>query len=270
MEIQRYKDFAKVNAVLEERMINLGHTVHPQKWQGFDVSSRPEAEMVELTDVSFKVPLRTRDLRVFQGDLSPNLPWADDHFEERVGGQPTNPGVTWTQWPWSNSADKSRMFGINGEKFSHSYMERYWPKHCPDKSDTLMEGLRFDYGDLNDVVALLAREPSTRQAYLPVFFPEDTGVTHGNRVPCTLGYHFYQRFGYLHVYYPIRSCDLHRHFRDDMYLTTRLLLWVLSELEKVESSWKEVKPGYLSTWIGSLHMFVNDYRLLLSREGCEP
>lgn len=231
--------------------------VHTEKWQGFDISNKPEAAMHELTDLFFKVDMPGEGLETYQRQIVPNLPWADNHFEERVAGLPVNPGKTWSTWPWANKADQSRIYE---GKFSHSYMERYWPAFAgePDR----MKGIRFPYGDLNDVVDLLSREPHTRQAYLPIFFPEDTGALHGNRVPCTLGYHWIVRDEKINTFYPIRSCDFYRHFRDDLYLTSRLTLWILDKLRQKDIQWNSVKPGTFSMWIGSLHLFVNDYQKL--------
>jgi len=252
-----YPDFKTATAMTARTLQYTAHKIHPDKWQGFDVADKPEAEMHEVINHSFGVQLIGEDLKDYQEAIQPNIPWVDDHFEERVGRRPVNPGDTWVDWPWANKADSSRCFD---GKFSHTYMERYWPK------DLLPTGYRFETGDLDDVVNLLAREPNTRQAYLPIFFPEDTGAKHGNRVPCTLGYHFIQRHGFLHIYYPIRSCDFYRHFRDDLYLTTRLLLWVLNELRGIDSKWDKVVPGVFTMWIGSLHLFRNDFIKLFGGE----
>jgi thymidylate synthase len=128
-------------------------------------------------------------------------------------------------------------------------------------------GIRYDYGDLNDVVDLLARSPATRQAVLPVWFPEDTGAVHGERVPCSLFYHFIVRDQRLHVVYSIRSCDLFRHFRDDVYLTCRLGQWVLEQLRAKEASkyggmWAGVQMGTLTMHITSLHIFEAELKKL--------
>lgn len=275
-----YPSFKEVVADLRQQMKHTGHVIHTEKWQSIEIAKKPEAEMRELINVDFKVPMGSEDLDCYRDSIKPNLPWADKHFEqERASGEPINPGWTWKEWPWGHSADKFRR---EGEQYSHSYAERYWPKFAgmynekggvlPNtdpitkwmaRSVGLNHGIRYDYGDLQDVVNLLVREPLTRQAYLPVWFPEDTGVVHGERVPCTLGYHFLQRGGYLHLFYPIRSCDLVRHFQDDLYLTVRLVLWVLDQCRKQdEGYWKAVKPGMFSMWIGSLHCFVNDWRRL--------
>lgn len=283
-----YTDFAAAidgaSAALQHRSL----PVHTERWQGFDISKRPEAQMREVLNFSFQTPMPTEQLEYYRAQILPNLPWADDHFEERVSGW-FNPGETWKQWPWALKADQSRKHGPNKDEFSHTYGTRYWPRvkkgvlhpspFCDDVEpipvNDEMHGHYFRYGDLNDVVDLLRREPLTRQAYLPVWFPEDTGAVEGQRVPCTLGYHWIVRGGFLHVFYPIRSCDFYRHFRDDLYLTVRLTLWILDELRKPVSTkskliagesvpfdWQKVKPGFFTMWIGSFHLFINDYRKL--------
>lgn len=219
--------------------------------------------MMEQLFATLRMSVPT-EITKLQDLCQPNLPWADDHFEqERVSGEPLNPGKTWEHWPWASSANK---FRDKDEQFNHSYAERYWPKFAGQSPDGTLrkvggykpiKGIRELYGDLNDVVSLLVREPNTRQAYMPVFFPEDTGVVHGGRVPCSLGYHFIQRQGYLHIVYQLRSCDIYRHMRDDIYLTSRLLLWVLDEVKKTHP-W--MKPGFLDMQMTSLHCFVNDFR----------
>jgi thymidylate synthase len=249
-----YSDPEEAIKATTTQIQRMNHLIHTEKWQGFDISKKPEAEMHEILEWDFKFPMVAEDLGYYRKQIQPNIPWADDHFEERVSGEPVNPGETWKNWPWANKADESRIFD---GKFSHTYMERYWPKVM---NGVGVEGHRFLYGDLDDVVALLTNEPLTRQAYLPIFFPEDTGAVHGNRIPCTLGYWWIRRGNHLHVHYPIRSCDFYRHFRDDIYLTVRLTIWLLKELrEKSPEKWNNVKLGTYSMWIGSLHLFRNDF-----------
>lgn len=275
-----YASFTRAMAGLSVQMKNESISVKPTNWQSIDVSSKPEAEMRELIHVEFRVLLPKTDLEHYRQDIQPNLPWADQHFlQERVSGQPINPGWTWKAWPWGHSADKFRR---EGEQFSHSYAERYWPKYAGQFNalggqfhelftlapETVNRGIRYACGDLNDVIDLLVRDPGTRQAWLPIWFPEDTGVVHGERVPCTLGYHFLRRNDSLHIYYPIRSCDFTRHLRDDLYLTVRLLLWVLERCqEKDPANWEKVRPGMFSFWAGSLHMFIADYQKLFGVQG---
>lgn len=272
----RYYNFGKALSMLTKIFGEQSFPVHTEKWQGIPVKDRPEAEMREMVFQDFMVLIGSEDLRVLASQIMPNLPWADDHFEkERVSGEPINPGDTWKTWPWGNAADKHRT---EGEQFNHSYAERYWPKwagRTPGgrlfNSAKIHEGpphrgIRYEYGDLNDVVALLQREPLTRQAFLPVYFPEDTGSVHGGRVPCSIGYQFFVRDKTMHISYWLRSCDMYRHLRDDLYLTVRLLLWVLDRLRERDPYWKTVTPGFIHVSITSLHMFINDYRTLYGKE----
>lgn len=370
--------------------------VHTDRWQGWDIKGRPDYVTFELLNYSFKSLLPSEKLEYYRGQIKPNLPWADDHFEERVGGEPINPGIQWANWPWGKSANahrkgkigptippqdlayaagmidgegtiywregerwqgvvrvyqKDRMIcdhlhrlfkvgkvdsnneetktNIHGKevdnhcffwqinsqlelqwllkelipylvikkqkaidaleiierslanpskvgtplkklwgkdwepKFNHNYMTRLWPK---GDNGSKYHGLNHTYGDLQDVVDYLVKEPTTRQAWIPLFFPEDTGFGDGGRKPCTLGYQFIVRGKKLHVYYPLRSCDFVRHFRDDIYLAVRLLLWVLDECRKQDpQTWNEVTPGTYTMHCTSLHIFTNDWIQLFGK-----
>lgn len=254
--------------------------VHSDRWQGSDITNRPEMATHEVAHVSFCVDMPTEELDHYREDIKPNLPWADDHFEERVCGAPINPGIEWKNWPYGKSAasflDKRGMF-------NHNYMQRYWPKHAnacnypttdadqfwdlfknyegQSPNEFPLRGIMYEYGDLNDVVKLIAEDPFTRQAYLPVWFPEDTGGG-SKRAPCTIGYHFLMREQRLNINYHIRSCDFVRHFRDDLYLTARLNLWVLDRCREIDPKFREVRPGKFHMQIGSLHVFRNDFTML--------
>lgn len=197
--------------------------------------------------------------------VMPDRPWAENHFKERVSGKPLNPGEEYKNWPYYKHDEKWRSEG----KFTHTYMERYWPKHAgtsqPEVSNqegTVNEGIRYTYGDLRDVINLLRKDPHTRQAYLPVWFPEDTGVNHGGRVPCSIGYLFIMRENKLHIHYTIRACDYIRHFKNDIYLTMRLAQWVLNELKKLDTGWYHVEMGNMVMDIDSLHVFFKERNLI--------
>lgn len=263
--------------------LSQSHKVHTEKWQGVDISNRPEMVSHELMNYTFTHRLHGQeDLQAYRDDIKPNLPWADDHFMERVCGHPINPGIEWANWPWAVSADKFRE---DGGMFNHNYMERYWSKEAGLLTNPTSDaedygamtaearkhpawrnnfGIRNEYGDLNDLVRSLAANPLSRQEWFPIFHPEDVGEVVGGRKPCSLGYQFWVRGGQLHVYYPLRSCDFFRHMPDDIYLTVRLLLWVLGECRqlfmdrKVENNWLDVTPGTFTMHCTSLHVFAND------------
>lgn len=378
-----YEMFSNLFADLTDQFVKEAYPVHTGTWQGVDISKRPEAQMMELLNVSFTVThAGRRPIGVLAQATGCNMPWAEDHFQERVCGQPINPGVEWANWPWANKAGEFRgkkktmpghdwaylaaiidgegsisirtaneagnkyprvkitqvdeafitslhnKFGVGtlrpysspsnqlsdrqsyiwrisgqsevrwvlegcmpylrlkrekavlalrfvehaaplmdeAQPFNHNYMERYWCKQAGMNrfGDRIPHrGIYHPYGDLNDVVNLLGRDPLTRQAYMPVFFPEDTGAVHGERVPCTLGYHLIVRNGELHMVYYLRSCDFVRHMRDDIYLSVRLQQWVLDKLrERFGAYWSDIRPGSFTMHITSLHCFINDFRKL--------
>lgn len=227
------------------------------EWQSMDISNKPLLVTRELLNVSFEYQI-PQTIAVLQEDIKPNLPWSEDHFQERVSGIPHNPPPSHEWWPFRQKNNEDH---IKGGQFSHTYPERFWPKHaehqpCVDNDENFEcapnRGIRFDYGDLADVVTQLQKSPLTRQAFLPVWFPEDTGAVHGERVPCSLGYHFIVRQGKLHIIYYIRSCDFLRHFPDDVYMAARLAQWVKEQVSAILS------VGTLTMHITSLHVFQGD------------
>jgi len=269
--------FSDIYMSLEGMIVTADRVGNP-RWQGMDVSGRPGSDLHELVNIVFEVPLGgIEDLGHWRNDIGPNLPWADDHFDERVGGEPLNPGVQWRNWPWGRSADK---FRDNDELFNHTYMERLWPRYARrtlgGRLDLAEHGARrttdgarprrgigWEYGDLQSVVDLLVKEPGTRQAWIPLFHPEDTGYGDGGRKPCTLGYQFMVRNGSIGIWYPLRACDLTHHWKDDCYLAVRLLLWVLGMCREADHGyWDSVVPGGYAMHMTSLHVFENDWRAL--------
>lgn len=289
--------FRKCYPIVKGLLRSCSTVVDSGTWQSIPTKGKPEMMTHEVEDVVIEFQMGSEDLAYHRAQIGPNTPWADRHFElDRVSGYPRNPGLTWQEWPYALKADGFR--DLEGGQFNHSYAERYWPKYAgltvendgvpspfQEKMANLtnnrdqggydgkrypIEGIRYRYGDLNDVVNLLFKNPGTRGAYLPVTFPEDTGIVHGGRTPCTIGYLFRMREGRLHVFYDIRSCDFVRHFQDDVYLTVRLVLWMLEQLRAKEQQraavddrnpvWRDVKPGRFVMHIGSLHIFRNDWR----------
>lgn len=293
-----FTDFGTAIEYCQQELLS-APVVNRGRWQGIDTVGKPDLDTHELTNVQLSVPIPGGDefwtaKSALELAIDPNLPWADEHFEERVGGVPMNPDPSHERWPWWRGQDAaSKTEG--GTQFTHTYSERFWPKHAggsntPATRSTgaqlhdvgsgahyLNGGIRYSYGDLNDVVDLLVRDPFTRQATFPIFFPEDTGAVHGGRVPCTLHYHFLlDPIDYtLDIYYPIRSCDFVRHFRDDIYMACQLLLWVIERCQSLTEDrdpeggdpgfWYNVKPGYLHFTAYSLHIHRGDLHHVVAK-----
>ena len=256
------KKFGRFNDVISwtaQQMYDYSYEVHTEKWQGKEIKHDPKYTMIETLNLSFSCQMSPR-LKEIGEQIKPNFAWADEHFEERVSGLPLNPPPSHVRWPYAQK-NNAEFGGL--EKFSHTYPERIWPKFASDIPNSKMSGIRYEYGDFNDVVELMSREPFTRQAFLPIWFPEDTGSVTGERVPCTIGYHFIRRGDWVHVVYYIRSCDFFRHFRDDIYLCAKKVFWLIEKLrEKDPENWNNVKPGMLTMHITSLHAWAVEKPLL--------
>lgn len=247
--------FAELRKALAKRLLQTEPENHG-KWQQLDISKSDAHATHELLNVTiwYNMPFGQQ---AAEGFIKPDLPWAENHFQERVGGKAINPGVEHANWPYHAGQVQLHQ---NGGKYDHNYMERFWPTdlHIAEEDEPeehwyqRFTGYRFPVGDLDDVVKQLRADIGTRQAYLPIFFPEDTGATQGQRVPCTLGYHFIVREGRLHVQYNMRSCEIYRHFTNDVYMAVRLAEWVRDRVNP------ELDLGQLTMNIVSFHGFVGD------------
>lgn len=226
----------KIVKRLRDKLVNDGVVIKTKSWQG----TRQPPAMVELLHISEKIQM-LEDPRSISEAVNAKQPWANIHFAERVGGVPMNPDPSHTMW-----ASSTNDFLSDDTKFSHTYSERLWSKD-------LHTGIRFDIADLNTLVELLVKEPDTRQAYLPMFFPEDlTAAVQGERVPCSLGWHFIIRDNKLNVFYPMRSCDAMRHLQNDLYFANKLAIWVANKTKL------NVGLGTLHFVATSLHCFEQD------------
>lgn len=240
--------------------------INRRSWQTLDVSSSSAHDTHELRNTTLIICLpKSED--ALRREYDPDLPWADLHFQERVGGEPLNPAPSYLIWPHHNGSAERHVTGL---QFSHTYPERFWPKRAHSKSMALvpgrdphvsMQGIRYQYGDLDDVVEQLVANLWTRQAVLPVWFPEDTGSLNV-RVPCSLSYHFMaDEDGTINMWYHMRACDFYRHFTNDLYLAGRLLQWVCDQVAIRRGDEEEgvlIQPGTMNVTISSLHLFAGD------------
>lgn len=259
-----------------------GEIVDTGHWQA--LRNVPHTRTVELQNISMEMDI-TETIESWAAFTMPNLPWAEDHFGERISGLPLNPGEQYKHWPWYRGGVEDHK---STGQFSHSYMERFWPKFAgyEGREELIHYGIRFRFGDLDDVISVLERDPGTRQAYLPIWFPEDiTASLEDQRVPCSLGYHFMLRKDQLHCMYTMRSVDFVRYLADDLYMAGRLVQWVISRLQDREEenhpagfaehggfwsggdAWTKVTPGKLLFMAASLHAFEGDVPKLRREAG---
>src|SRR5208337_385138 len=102
-------------------LLEVGKSVEVPTWQALDVRDKPQGNTFEVCDVTFygNIPDAVGAL---QYECTPHLPWAENQFKERVAG-PANPGETYKEWPWAKASEEHKPQG----RFSHTYMDRYWP-----------------------------------------------------------------------------------------------------------------------------------------------
>lgn len=263
-----FSNFADATSASIDYLLKYGVDVHSGRWQGIPTEGKPDLVTKEVLNLGLEVPMYRPSwdeptegwLDVIADEIQPNLPWANEHFAERIGGKPLNPDPSHERWPWwhGQNVETKDEWG----HFTHTYSERFWPKYA--NAGLPVDGIRYSLGDYDDVLNLLAEDPYTRQAYLPIFFPEDTGAVHRGRIPCTLGYHFLLRASKLHCWYHIRSCDAVRHFRDDLYLAAALVGHTLNQLLEKElrsdrrQLWVDVQPGTMYFTAYSFHLHKGD------------
>lgn len=235
MAIKKWTYFQSVFRELKQGVLTEGRATRTNRWQSKE--GTPFSDTIELMFVDFTLPV-VRTMKEWQEEVMPSLPWAEDHFQERVGGEPLNPPPSHAWWPYAGR--RANEDHLTQGRFSHSYPERLW------SGDS-------DHADLDSLVALLTVDPTTRQAFIPIWWPVDGTLAGKERVPCTIGYHILIRENELHCNYYLRSCDLLRHFSDDVYMAGRLMQWLCEALPH-----RGLTPGSLHLAITSLHIFEGD------------
>lgn len=212
-------------------------------WQ----SRKVKDHFYEMENFFWKIDVSGWDNEKFIEELNPQKDWCEEHFLERVGGNPVNPPPSHNKWNI-----KTQEYMMDGNKFSHTYPERFWPKSLIHK------GIRFNTADYDTLKEILKKDLHTRQAFLPIFFNEDlTASLEDQRVPCTIGYYFYYSNDKLNCNYVIRSIDVIRHLSNDLYLTFLLLQDLSNRIG--------VNKGNITLMAFNIHCFENDGYILKKR-----
>ena len=121
---------------------------------------------------------------------------------------------------------------------------------------TYSERLHYQ-NNMGKIIEELKRNPDTRQAWLPIFHPGDTGRLGGRkRIPCSLGYNFSIRNGELNLTYIQRSADMVAHLGNDIHLAWMMKTYIANRVG--------VKEGYLDHFIFSIHSYKRDWARLES------
>ena len=78
-----YPNFIKGIEAVKQKLLNTGKPLHQKTWQAIEVKGTEKEVMFEALNIFLQVQIPEKELWVEQ--IKPNLPWADLHFEERVG-----------------------------------------------------------------------------------------------------------------------------------------------------------------------------------------
>ena len=219
-----------------EDVIYTGNLLSPNQWQAV----KGNFEMIELSDYFIQMDI-CETWTELVNQTGADLPWSENHFIERLQGA-SNPGEEYKNWPYYSPEKHDSVFR-QGDLFSHTYQERFWPPS--------IKGIRYNMGNYNDIKERLKKDPTTRQAFFSIWHPEDQS-NNDVRLPCTIGYWFTIKQNKLNITYLIRSCDMARHFRNDVFMTQRLAADMRNHVDP------NLELGTMSMWIGSAHCFKND------------
>lgn len=219
-----YKTFGEAVNEIKRDLAEMGITVHPQTMQDKDVSQDKNYETMELQNYIYTV---TNPWSTIGELTNVSQPWATVEFNDRTQDLPINPGAAYKhrQEVWDEF--------LHDGKFSYTYPERMYRK-------------------LERIIQELQCHPESRQLFLSIWNPDiDTGrMGSSERIPCSLGYLFQLRRGQLDMTYFMRSCDFATHFQNDIWLATRLMVYVAHQIG--------VKPGNFTHYMGSLHIYKKD------------
>ncbi len=200
-------------------------TVWTQTMQNKDIHDDPNFETKEIQAFEFCV-LNTDDK-----DLMPNVTsdWVMKEFKERISPWPVNPGYAYKmrEKVWN-------QFLVEG-KFDYTYNERV-------------------HHNVHKIIQELKRHPETRQAILPIYWPEDVDKMGKSRVPCSIFYQFMKRDGKLDIIYVMRSSDFSTHFCND--------LWLADEMRRYIANAVNLPIGKLIMFVSSLHIYKKDWEQL--------
>jgi len=224
-----YETFEEVHSEVSRDLKELAVVYQSHNVQDLDVSTDPGYLTHELMNYTYTLaePISVYD----HPDL--NWPYINAEFGERTDTVPHNPGNAW----------------IHDEKYWEDFIEPDTGQFAYTYSDRM-------YRLVDPMIRTLGEDPNSRQAWLPIWVPSDGFDTGSHRVPCSLGYHFLIRNGYLHMNYVMRSCDYVKHFAKDVALAVMLQEYVAAMLFKRYQT--QAAMGTFTHTIFSLHAFAKD------------
>lgn len=235
-----YRDCFEMIQEVDRDLLVQGISVPVKHYQNIKLEGEDQVTK-ELMGVSFLIskPQRGREdmIRfIFKDDSDRIIDYCEQEFQDRISEEALNPGNS-----YKIRQDMWQKFMVDDDsKFDYTYSERlYW---------------QFD-----NVIKNLTDDIHSRQALIQVFQADiDNGKMGGDsRIPCSVDYQFMIRNGRLYCIYHMRSNDYFGHFPIDIYITTKMMEYIVSRLE---DPYPNLKMGSLIYFCGSLHAYNWDLK----------
>lgn len=244
-----FKNFAEARSEIARDLKEMGLRVENKSMQ----DKKGSFPTLELINYGYTV---TQPEMI---DLDPTQPWSDAEWADRreaIMGKIMPLGNAW-QLRKDAHMDWEYFLEYDGAPIPDGMTLEQCRQESPEALHDPMR-LAYSYGErlaLNDQVLKVIRElrvnPTSRQLYVAMWDPnQDIDRIGRRRVPCSLGWHFMMRNGYLHITYTMRSCDFVTHWQNDVWLALRLLDFVCRATGN--------KPGQFSQFINSFHVYEKD------------
>lgn len=255
-----FMNFGEAINEIRRDLKEMGVTVKPKSYQNKNIEGNPDFFTQELTNYCYTVlnPVDSLD------QLQVTQPWCNLEAKERFGGNRLNPGEA-----YKTRGEVWNEFLVNG-KFDYSYPQRFNPlvneegyeRYVSDNKDVLEDDLEIHVNEIDaiqEIAEELAKNPDSRQCYIPIFAPDDLVNLGGKkRIPCTLGYTLQVREGQLNITYNMRSSDFATHFQNDIWLAVRLAMEVRDRIEKINGI--KYPIGEFTHFTNSLHIYAKDIK----------
>ena len=174
----------------------------------------------------------------------------------------------------SRTETKNTLFSCLGELSWYlsgsdiaSHMTYYLPEYTKFAEDDgtvrgaygpRLLGTYNSINQLENVISLLCRKTTTRQAVIQIFDKADL-IGEKKDIPCTQALQFLLRDNYLELIVTMRSNDVFRGLPHDIFCFTMLQEFVANELS--ERMDVDIKLGGYKHFVGSFHLYDKDKAL---------
>ena len=222
MHVFRADNMNDIMRYVVRAILRYGEKVTPR---GAATLELPEPAVIELTNINNNVVTECGDLNTHTGYAKAEL-----KFYLKGTNKYRDIGEEWA-WIWAPFSD-------DGETVNSAYGYQIFGNH-PDT-----HGIdQFEW-----VYETLKKDPDSRRAVININLP--IHKTSKKDMPCTVFLQYMIRNGKLHAYTFMRSNDIYRGFRYD--------IWVFTELQRMLASKLNVEPGVYYHIVTSLHSYVDD------------